>query len=174
MLTATQVPARPIFRWWHALIIFVVANAISLFPAGFNGDEAFYNQFKQPSIAPPDWLFPPAWLFNNITSLYALAIVANKPVSTPYRRSILWLEAVNWALFAFFTLLYFGLKSPVLGAIDTVLGCTLTGISLWLCFRVDKRAGWGIAPRFAWLLLASYVSVYVALNNSDAFFGTTP
>lgn len=170
MTTLSMTTEQKNFRWWHAAIIFVVANAISIAPAGFNGNEVFYNQFVQPAIAPPDWLFPPAWLFNNLTSLYALAIVANLPKATPHRRTILILEAINWTMFAFFTLLYFGLKSPILGAIDTVLSGVLTGISLVLCFRVDKRAGWGIVPRFAWLLLASYVSVYIALHNQDLFF----
>jgi translocator protein len=152
----------------------VVANALSAAPAGYNGDEAFYNNFVQPAIAPPDWAFAPAWLFNNITSLYALWLIANRPVSTPGRRLFIQLEAVNWLLFALFTSLYFGLKSPLLGAIDTVLGLCLTGWSLAVSYRIDRKAAPNILPRFLWLLLASYVSVYVSVMNKDILFNIGP
>lgn len=164
----------PAFRWWHAVLIFVVANALSAAPAGYNGDEAFYNNFVQPAIAPPDWAFAPAWLFNNITSLYALWRIANRPVSTPGRQAFIRLEAVNWVLFAAFTSLYFGLKSPLLGAIDTLLGLLVTARSLAVSYQIDKKAALNILPRFLWLLLASYVSVYVAVMNKDVLFNIGP
>jgi len=162
------------FRWWHAAIIFVIANALSAAPAGYNGEEAFYNNFTQPAIAPPDWSFAPAWLFNNITSLYALWRIVNLPKATPGRQTFIWVEAINWVLFAVFTSLYFGLKSPILGAVDTVLGLVFTGWSLALSYRIDRKATLNILPRFLWLLLASYVSVYVALMNKDVFLGIGP
>ncbi|MBC8155701.1 MAG: tryptophan-rich sensory protein [Bacteroidetes bacterium] len=164
----------PAFRWYHAVIIFVVANLLSAAPAGYNGDEAFYNNFVQPALAPPDWSFAPAWLFNNVTSLYALWRVANLPGATPGRRVFIRLEIVNWILFAAFTSLYFGLKSPVLGAIDTVLGLLLTGWSLIVSYRIDKKAALNILPRFLWLILAAYVSVYVALVNKDVLLNIGP
>lgn len=163
-----------LFRWWHAAIIFVVANALSAAPAGYNGDEAFYNNFIQPALAPPDWAFAPAWLFNNITSLYALWRIANLSPNQEGRRTFLWLEGVNWVLFALFTALYFGLKSPILGAVDTVLGLILTGASLFVSYRIDRVSALNILPRFLWLLLASYVSVYVALYNKDLLFDLGP
>ncbi len=162
------------FRWWHAAIIFVVANVLSAAPAGYNGDEAFYNNFLQPSISPPDWAFAPAWLFNNVTSLYALWRIANRPPTQPGRNMFVWLEGINWVLFAAFTSLYFGLKSPILGAADTVLGLILTGASLYVSYRIDRKAALAILPRFLWLILASYVSIYVALYNKDLLFNIGP
>lgn len=174
LTTSTAKVQSGSFKWWHAAIILVVANALSAAPAGYNGEEAFYNNFIQPAIAPPDWAFAPAWLFNNITSLYALWRIANMPVATPGRKTFLWLEAINWVLFAIFSILYFGLKSPILGALDTVLGLLFTGGSLAVSYRVDKIAALNILPRFLWLLLATYVSVYVAVMNEDVLFSVGP
>ena len=157
------------FRGWHAALIFVVANALSVLPAGFNGDEAFYNAFRLPAVAPPDWLFAPMWLVLNITSLVALMRVANAPTQTRARTAALGLEAVGWVLFAVFNTLYFGLGSPVLGAVDTALGLGVGLASFGCCLAVDRRAAWLILPRVLWLLLAAYVSVWVALNNADPF-----
>lgn len=171
-VSQTDSPRR--FRWYHAVLIFIAANALSAAPAGYNGEEAFYNNFVQPAIAPPDWAFAPAWLFNNITSLYALWRIANRTLATPGRRTFIRLETANWVLFAIFSLLYFGLKSPVLGAVDTVFGLVATGLSLAVSYRIDRVAALNILPRFLWLLLATYVSAYVAFYNHDPFFGIGP
>ena len=164
---------RP-FRWWHAILIFAVANALSLLPAGFNGDQVFYNSFQQPVLAPPDWLFPPMWLFLNVTSLMALAIVANTPEATMRRHGFLISEAAGWVLFAAFTTLYFGLRSPILGAVDTVAGLLVAMVSLACSAGIQRGAALLILLRLVWLLLATYVSVDVALHNVDPFFQTTP
>ena len=82
------------------------------------------------------------------------------------------LEGTGWVLFAVFNTLYFGWKSPVLGAVDTAAGLLVGGASLAYAWRVDRRSAGLILPRVIWLLLATYVSAYVALNNTDPFFGT--
>jgi len=99
--------ARKKFQWWHAVVIFVVVNLLSGLPAGMSGDQAFYNSFKLPSVAPPDWLFPPMWLFLNITSLMALYRVANAPACRS-RAVFLSAEGIGWFLFSIFATLYFG------------------------------------------------------------------
>jgi len=36
------------FRWWYAVIIFIITNLVSALPVGFVGDKVFYNNFEQP------------------------------------------------------------------------------------------------------------------------------
>jgi translocator protein len=160
---------KRVFPWWYAVIIFVVANALSILPAGYNGDEVFYNNFVRPSIAPPDWLFAPMWLFLNITSVIALWMVANNQPLTSRHRLVIGLEFIGWILFAIFNTLYFWMGSPILGAIDTALGLGVGVMSLAVCWTIHRRAALLILPRIVWLLLATYVSVYVAFNNVDTF-----
>ncbi len=161
-------------KWWHCLAIFLVANIVSFIPAGYNGDEAFYNNFVQPSIAPPDWLFAPMWLFLNITSLIGLYSVANLPAHTKNRHSIIVLEYTAWVLFSIFTFLYFFLKSPILGAVDTLLGLIVVVVVVVKSYGASKTAFWCFMFRALWLILASYVSVWVALRNKDIFMNLGP
>ena len=167
---SNQLAFRRPFRWWYAALILVAVNLISALPAGFKGDEVFYNSFQQPALAPPDWLFAPMWLFLNVTSIIALYIVANSPERSLRRQVFLALEAVGWVLFVIFTTLYFGLNSPILGAIDTVAGLVVAIASLICCYQISRKASLLILFRALWLVLASYVSVYVALYNTDPFF----
>ena len=110
------------------------------------------------------------WLLLNVTSLIALGIVANSRPATPERRTFLWLEGIGWVLFAAFNTLYFWMKSPILGAIDTALRLLIGLLSLALSWRIDRRAGVLIGLRVLWLLLATFVSAWVALNNLDPYF----
>jgi translocator protein len=159
------------FRWWYALIIFLLANLFSAIPAGYNGDKAFYNNFQQPVVAPPDWLFAPMWLFLNITSLVAMYRVANLPASAARSRFLI-SEAIGWVLFSAFTTLYFLMKSPVLGAVDTVLGLLIAMYSMTQAKQLDQKTTLYVGLRFVWLCLASYVSVWVALHNADELLAT--
>lgn len=171
--TADATPNRPPrFRAWHAAAIFVAANAVSVLPAGVLGDKAFYNDFVRPAAAPPDWLFAPMWLVLNVTSLAALARVANAPLMTRAHRTFFALEGTGWVLFAVFNTLYFGLRSPVLGAVDTAAGLLVGLASLAVVWRLNRRAALLILPRVLWLLLATYVSAFVALNNADPWLAS--
>ena len=152
------------FQWWHAVAIFVVANVVSAIPAGMFGDSDFYNDLRKPAFAPPDWAFPPVWLVLNVTSLIALWIVARSPASTP-RTTFLAAEVVGWITFAAFTGLYFGLRSPTLGAIDTAIGLIAAAVATWSAFQIATLPGVLVLLRLLWLLLATYVSVAVVLLN---------
>lgn len=162
---------QPQFRWWHALLIFVVANATNALPAGFGGDFASYNAFRQPTIAPPDWIFAPVWLVLNVTSLVALHGIANVPLESGWRAAFLWSEGVGWVLFSIFTTVYFLLHSPVLAAADTVASFAAGLVSLACASRIDRLSAGFILLRVLWLALASYVSIYVAWFNPDLFLG---
>ena len=162
------------YRWWHAAAVGLAANAASAAPAGYNGDEPFYNRLDTPPGSPPDWAFAPAWALNNLTTLWSNLRVANLPPNTPGRRTALALEATNWGLFASFSALYFGLRSPVLGAVNTVAGLGVTAASVAAAARLDRKAAWALGPRLAWLGLATYVSVGTALRNRDEFLGWGP
>ncbi len=160
------------FKWSHAILILVAANAVSALPAGFGGDSAFYNALRQPDAAPPDWAFAPVWLVLNVTSLVALSRIANAPDRSASRLVFLWSEGVGWVLFSAFTTLYFLLRSPLLGAADTVAGLSVGLISLVCACRLDHLSAGCIALRVLWLLLATYVALFVALSNPDPFFAT--
>lgn len=167
-------PSAPRWHWYHAAAIGIAANAVGSLPAGFRGDQSYFDKLNTPPGSPPGWLFPPVWAFNNATTLWSNLRVANLPPDTPDRRAALTLEGISWVLFASFSGLYFGLRSPVLGAAVTLasLGCTAAGVVL--TSRMDRKAAWGLTPRLAWLGYASYVAAASALTNRDDFLQWNP
>lgn len=170
-------PAAPTtkrYRWWHAAAVGALANVASALPAGYNGDEKYYESLRTPRGAPPGWLFAPVWAANNTLTLMSNLRIANLPSETPLRRRALVAEAANWVLFSSFSGLYFGLRSPVLGAVDTAAGLVLTGYSVGVTARLDRRAAWALMPRLLWLGFASYVSIATAVNSPDTLLRYDP
>ena len=161
----------PSNRWWHAAAVAALANAPTAL--GFTGrdSEPVYQDLDQPPGAPPAWAFGPAWTVNNVATVYSNLRVANAPEETPGRRAYLALEGVGWALYAGFTPAFFGLRSPVLGAADTVAFFGTTAASAALAARIDKRAAIALLPRLAWTGFAAYLAVGIARRNRDPLLG---
>lgn len=168
-MSQSMLPERPRFRWWHAAVVGGLANLASALPAGYNGDEEYYATLKTPPGSPPGWLFAPAWAVNNALTLWSNLRIANLPTRVPGRRRALAAEAGSWALFSAFSGLYFGLRSPTLGAVDTVAGLGTTAYSVAVTARLDRAAAWALVPRLVWLGYASYVSVLTAVRSPDPF-----
>lgn len=162
------------YRWWHAAALGVLANVASALPAGYNGDDPYYESLRTPPASPPGWAFAPAWAINNILTLRSNLIIANLPTHTPGRREALVSEGASWALFASFSGLYFGLRSPILGAANTVAGLASTTHGVITTSRIDKTATLLLLPRLGWLAYAAYVSVGTAARSRDDLFNITP
>lgn len=162
------------YGWRHAAAVGVLANLASALPAGYNGDEDYYARLRTPPGSPPGWVFAPAWAVNNVLTLWSNLRVANLPPHTEGRTAALLSEAASWTLFASFSGLYFGLRSPVLGAVDTVAGLVVTTHGVITTATVDRRAAWALAPRLIWLAYASYVAVGTAIRSPDALLGIRP
>lgn len=164
--TPTPAPTRPRYRWWHAAAIGVAANLPGSRSGGGASDQEFYASLPTPRLAPPGWLFAPVWAVNNALTLWSNLRIANLPEDTAGRRAVLASEAATWTLYAAFSPLYFGRRSPELGAADTVAALATTTHAVGRTATIDPRAAWALAPRLAWLALASYVSVVTAVRHA--------
>lgn len=154
---------------WHLVAIFVVANLATALPTLIIDYDTFYASTKQPSFAPPTWLFAPMWLFLNITSLIALRRIVSLP-NSPARRTVILAEI--WALIAFaiFGSIYLWLQSNILSALDTVFMLICTAISVKFARSLDTWSFALLLPRLAWLSVAGLTGVFIAVMNGDSFF----
>ena len=123
--------------------------------------NTWYPTLNKPFFTPPNWAFPVAW-----TTLYIFMGVAAGLVwsrieyETDVVRKGLTYFAIQLALNALWSYLFFGLKNPLLALAEIVL--------LWLMIyetyiqfkKVDKIAGYLFIPYLIWVTYAT------ALNAS--------
>lgn len=138
--------------------------------------DEFYNGLKQPVFAPPDWSFAPAWTLNNALAIWGLLQVLNMPRRKPGRDEFLFLQAAFWVTFVGFNPLYFGLRSPILGALDTNVGLALTAASEYVALArlKDTKTALSQSTTLLWLVLAAATATTVAAWNEDEFLNSRP
>jgi len=143
--------------WTLAPFAAAVTAAALIGVLGVTGTTAEYETLKQPSWAPPSWLFGPVW-----TILYAMIAVAGWLI---WRRTgwtkALTIYATQLALNAIWTPIFFGAGRYGLALADIVLMWLLIGATVWL-FRPTSRLAAGLLlPYWAWVTFATALNAFI-------------
>jgi len=153
-VTATRTLSAPI-----ALAGFGAAAAAAALIGvlGVTGTTAEYQSLEQPSWAPPSWLFGPVW-----TVLYVLIAVSGWLV---WRRSgwttALTVYAVQLAVNAVWTPLFFGFGQYGLALVDIVVMWVLIGVTIWLFRPISRVAAALLLPYWAWVTFATALNAWI-------------
>ncbi len=144
----------------------IIVLVISCLAIGFLSGQVtrdaittWYPTIIKPSFNPPNWIFGPVW-----SMLYAMMGVAAGFVwakidsnSEVVKKALLFF-AIQLALNALWSYLFFGLHNPLLALIEIIL--------LWLMIyeahsqfkKIDKIAGYLLLPYLAWVGFASILN----------------
>lgn len=181
------------WRWYHGVLLFGGIQA-ALFGLGYlvkfvrgqsrpdfgeallgsEQNDDYYNQFEQPIFAPPDWVFAPIWAVNNTLATWGIIRVLNMPEGAPGRARYLSLMGAFLLEFVSFNAAYFGLSSPINGALLTVSSTVVVieAMRIAVLEMKDWRVVLSLSTLLPWLILASLTSSAVALWNADSFYQT--
>ncbi len=183
------------WRWYHGVLFYAGVQAVSFGLgklvqtvaqkskpqlteqiAGNSAYFEFYNELTQPVFAPPDWSFAPAWTLNNALMIWGLVRVLNMPQEKTGRDEFLAWQTAFWITFVIFNPLFFGLRSPILGAIDTNISLALTAGGTAVAWSKLKDSPTVVlqSPTLLWLVLAAGAATTIAVWNKDEFFDSRP
>lgn len=142
--------------------------------------DDWYREIAKPSWTPPGWLFGPVW-----TALYAMMGIAawlvwrRRPKQQPTeagvearsespdpRKIALALFAIQLALNAAWSWIFFGMKSPGWAAIEisalwVAIVCTMTEF-----YRVSPIAGLLFVPYLGWVTFAAALNIAIWSLNA--------
>jgi benzodiazapine receptor len=121
----------------------------------------WYRDLAKPWFQPPDWAFGPAW-----TVIFALAAWGFVRAWRAGARGALVLAfAVNGALNALWSLLFFTLRRPDLALLEILpLWLSILAMIL-LAARHDRAAGWLIVPYISWVSFAGFLNLAIVRLN---------
>ncbi|MBX9626191.1 MAG: tryptophan-rich sensory protein [Gemmataceae bacterium] len=124
--------------------------------------KSWYPDLPKPGWTPPDWVFGPVW-----TALYLMMAVA---------ASLVWLardrDDVCCPLTAFglqltanllWSVLFFGLESPLLGFLDILVMWGLVGLTTVQFWGVSRAAGGLLVPYWLWVTYAAVLNGSILL-----------
>jgi len=159
-------------KQWGTLILFIAicqgAGAIgSLFT--FASLSTWFVTLAQPSFAPPNWVFGPVWTILYTLMGIALYIVWQKRGISPIRAQartrgvrLFWIHLFFNALWS---ILFFGVQSPLYALIDIVVLWVLLVATTFYFFRVSTWAGVIMLPYLAWVSFASVLNAAIVFLN---------
>ena len=137
---------------------FAADSTGALFPPG-----DWYRSLKKPGFTPPDWVFPVVW-----TTLYVLIAIAGARVANmPQAGLALALWALQVALNAIWTPIFFGLKKVRLALVVVSLLWLSVAFGMLALFQIDTLAGLMFVPYLIWVSIATALNLRVMQLNPE-------
>jgi translocator protein len=169
MTTASLHPAtrtRPRSATWLGVIVIVLAVAATAALGKLvtvSAAESWYPDLPKPSWTPDARLFGPIWI-----ALYALMAVAASMVWVMRERGSdiccpMGAFGLQLLLNLAWSVLFFGLRSPLLGFLDICLLWVAAGVMVTQFFLISRAAGWLMIPYWAWLTFAVALNAAIVL-----------
>ena len=119
---------------------------------------SWYHELHKPAFNPPDWVFAPVW-----TTLYLMIAVAGWRVwrvrgltGAPAAMSA---YGVQLALNLAWSLTFFGARAIGLAFAEILMLLAAICINAALFHRIDRAAGWLLAPYAAWVTFAAILNL---------------
>lgn len=125
----------------------------------------WYSKIKKPPFTPPDWIFGPVWIILYTLMGISLFLILKKGWHDPKVKNAILIFGVQLLLNASWSVLFFGMKSPLAGLIDI---CALWFLVLWTIltfFPMSNTAGLLLIPYFLWGSFAAILNFWIWKNN---------
>ncbi|MCB9623107.1 MAG: tryptophan-rich sensory protein [Sandaracinus sp.] len=125
--------------------------------------EGWYASLALPTWTPPRSVFGPAW-----TALYAMQIAAVALVirreGDPVRPAALLFFGLQLTLNAAWSVLFFGLRSPIAGLVDISLLFVMLAATTYLFFLMRPLAGALMVPNLMWVAFAASLNLAIVVG----------
>ncbi len=125
----------------------------------------WYATLVKPSFSPPDWVFAPAWTVLYILMGLAAALVWSKGLQNPQVRTALVVFLVQLILNMIWSVLFFGLRSPLYGLVDIVFLWIMILVTIAQFSKVSTPAALLMIPYILWVTFASGLNLGIFFLN---------
>ncbi|WP_292532072.1 TspO/MBR family protein [Methylocystis sp.] len=161
------------FRDRSSPLVAAIAAAAPVLAAALLGSFAttpniapWYDTLAKPPLNPPNWVFGPAWTTLYILMAYAFYRILRLEPGAPGRSAAILIFFVQLVLNTAWSFAFFYARSPLLGLIVIVPMEALLIATIVLFYRLDRVAGYTLAPTAFWVAFATYLNVGIFILNS--------
>jgi benzodiazapine receptor len=125
----------------------------------------WYATLEKPFFTPPNWLFAPAWVTLYVLMAVAAFLVWRKGLSEEGVKPALVIFLVQLVINAFWSVAFFGLKSPVAGVVVIVVLWIAILFTILKFFRLSAAAGSLLLPYILWVSFAAALNISLWILN---------
>src|SRR4030043_300591 len=148
------------------LVSFAAGGIGSLFT--FKAIPTWYAGLKKPPYTPPRWVFGPVWTTLYILMGISVFLVWQNGLGAKGALLTFTLFWAQLAFNAFWSIIFFGMKSKGGGVIIIIVLWLLILATMIASFQVSVWAGVLFIPYIMWVSIASYLNIGVWLMNKPA------
>ena len=145
------------------LVPLVSGAVVGLLTMG--GILTWYATLNKPWFTPPNYVFGPVWTVLYILMGISLYLVVSKGWEKKPVKSGVLLFALQLVANLVWSVLFFGLHSPLAGLADIIVLLVLIVATLVAFYRVSKPAAVLLVPYLAWVCIATCLNIGVVLLN---------
>jgi len=120
--------------------------------------SAWLPTLQKPSFFPPNWLFGPVWILLYTLMGISAYMVWEKGLKNKGAMSALTAFGAQLVLNASWSILFFGIKSPLLGLVCIVVLWLLIVLTILRSHKVSKAAAWLLVPYILWVSFAAILN----------------
>ena len=147
-----------------AIVVCELAGGIgSLFT--ISAISTWYTTLAKPSLNPPGWIFGPVWTTLYLLMGIAAFLVWNKGWDRKDVRKALGVFLLQLVLNAIWSIIFFGLHSPLWAFVDLVAMWLAIFWTMTLFYKISKPAMWLLLPYILWVSFAGYLNYSIWILN---------
>jgi tryptophan-rich sensory protein len=125
----------------------------------------WYATLQKPFFNPPNWLFAPAWVTLYLLMGIAAFLVWRQGLGQKEVKSALIIFLVQLVLNALWSVVFFGLRSPLWGVVVILALWVAILLAILRFFRLSTAAGALLLPYILWVSFASALNIAILVLN---------
>jgi benzodiazapine receptor len=125
----------------------------------------WYATLEKPFFTPPNWLFAPAWITLYLLMAIAAFLIWRKGLGQEGVKSALLIFLVQLVLNALWSVVFFGLQSPLWGMVVILALWVAILLTIIKFFKLSTAAGSLMLPYILWVSFASALNIAIFVLN---------
>ena len=147
--------------WFFLGLPLAVGGLAALLAGGMKN----YNDFAQPPLSPPGWVFPVVWSLLYLAMGYASFRVYTRESDIGQRRLALILYGLQLFFNFLWPIVFFRFEAFLAAFVVLIVLWILIVATMWQFYKSDERSGDLLIPYLLWVTFAGYLNLGVYLLN---------
>ncbi|MCC7552480.1 tryptophan-rich sensory protein [Candidatus Micrarchaeota archaeon] len=125
----------------------------------------WYESINKPSFNPPNWVFGPVWTILYVLMGISAYLIYSKGIKKKEVKLALIIFGIQLVLNTLWSILFFGLTSPLFGLICIIFLWLFIVLIMKLFYKLDKKAAYLLIPYILWVSFATILNYYIFILN---------
>ena len=143
-------------RRFTLIVAVILAATIGSMASTSAGTDSWYLLVNKSELNPPSYVFGIVWPILYILMM-ASAFLAHKKIFSIFIVQLFFNAAWSWLFFRF--------QMPLIALLDIYLLIAINIYILYLMYKENKLAFFLFIPYVVWISFASYLNLFIVINN---------